>query len=161
MRLGATALFFLSVAVAIGVVALLPSYILSRGQETKAAEDLALLQKTSHSQDANQAEASIKTTKALITAFEGHQDTVPLSLIIETVVLQRKPGISITSVQVKRSGMTDAALNVAGVATSRDALLTFQKSLAKDPHFSKVDLPISDLAKTKDIRFNITAVAKW
>jgi hypothetical protein len=52
-------------------------------------------------------------------------------------------------------------VNITGVATSRDVLLGFQKALAKDPHFSKVDLPISDLAKTKDIRFNITAVAKW
>jgi hypothetical protein len=45
---------------------------------------------------------------------------------------------------------------VSGKAVSRDALLSFSKALKSNHRFESVDLPVSNLAKSKDIEFSIS-----
>jgi hypothetical protein len=40
-----------------------------------------------------------------------------------------------------------------GKALTREGLIAFKKNLEQDKRFSGVELPISDLAKSKDIPF--------
>jgi len=68
--------------------------------------------------------------------------------------------------EAKSLGMADAvreAIAAAGVeeadlAASRDALLSFRRSLEGEQLFASVALPISDLARTRDISFTLKAI---
>ena len=47
-------------------------------------------------------------------------------------------------------------MNISGIATNREVLLSFGKALEYDISFSKVDLPISNFVKGKNISFRLT-----
>ena len=47
------------------------------------------------------------------------------------------------------------SLFVGGIASDRDSLIDFTESLKTINDFSAVNLPVSNLAKNKDIDFNI------
>jgi hypothetical protein len=49
----------------------------------------------------------------------------------------------------------NSTLSIGGVATTRDALLSFKKKLEADEKFEEIVLPVSSLAKDTDIDFSL------
>lgn len=58
------------------------------------------------------------------------------------------------------NGETGKSIVIEGFGISRDGLISYEKILSKDPLFSSVEFPISNLAKNKDIPFVVTAFLK-
>lgn len=152
--------FFITIALAIGAVSLFPSYILSRGQERQATQDLSSLKKIAATSGADQVEKDALNTKTLVRAITGHQDAVLLSDIVESIVAHRKSSVTISSLEVGRPSPTAVTARISGVALTRDALVAFKKELEGDARFIKVELPVSDLAKSKNIRFSMNLSIK-
>jgi hypothetical protein len=50
-------------------------------------------------------------------------------------------------------GTSTVEVVIRGTADTRDALVLFKRRLEQDPLISSVELPVSDLAKSKDITF--------
>jgi hypothetical protein len=67
------------------------------------------------------------------------------------------PGISLTSIGIRYTdkGVLGPA-NISGEADDRQALAAFRERLLSQPEVVSVDLPISNLAKDKDIQFSMT-----
>lgn len=134
----------------IGVIALLPSYILLRSDERTA-----LVKKT---QVQNQTENSELTS--IVTATKISVDglhTTPQILfreLIAGITQARGQGIKLNDIEY----ITDAGkihLQISGVAQTRQSLVVFSKELQKNPLFGSVEVPISDFVKEKNIEFSL------
>ena len=64
--------------------------------------------------------------------------------------------ILIEGMEFKRQGPSINTLLLNGYATDRKSLADFRDALMSIPNAKEVDLPISNLAKDKDIRYSIT-----
>lgn len=68
--------------------------------------------------------------------------------------------ITINEFNFHRSGIVPESVQMNGEATTRQALASFRDSLMLLPWVKDVNLPISNLAKDRDITFNISIVLK-
>jgi hypothetical protein len=160
-RLVTACFFFIGIAILVGGVALAPSYILSKAQGKQAITEMNELKKNSATSGADKAEQEALAVKSFIDALKGHEDPLALSELIEAIVAYRGRTITIASLDAMKDSPNTAVVHISGLSPTRDSLITFKKNLESDPRFTKVDLPVSDLAKSKNIRFTITARIKW
>lgn len=75
-------------------------------------------------------------------------------------VLDRIAGESVTirSFAIERTDATIASIAVTGTANTRAALSNFSKDIEAHEFFGEADLPISNLAKDRDIGFSIEII---
>ena len=67
-----------------------------------------------------------------------------------------RPGIEIRKIVFGTDGDKVKPITLSGVAADRESLAAFRDSLLGDEAIEKADLPISNLAKDKDINYSIT-----
>ena len=99
-------------------------------------------------------QAWLEETNRKLQVLSPTLDTDRPSDFIEKILDQRVAGIIITGfswVKVKDK----ITLSASGVATSRQSLITFGNRINASKDFSEVALPISNLAKDRDIDFQI------
>ncbi len=157
-RVFVTLLFFISCGVLAGIISLIPSYIFSYTKESEALKDLQDLKIVKHDVGSDVASKNLSQTQQYISSLKSHQDTIDFAQTISSIVERKIPLISINSFQLTRPtslASTTVDVLIQGKAATRDALVNFKKNLEKDTFAIKSDLPISDLAKSKDIPFTI------
>ena len=151
---------FLSLAIWIGLVTLFPSYIVSVTQEKRALSQAGAIEQTALSASTTSAIAQIVAANSAMATLQKSQDTLMLSSIVEDIASRRVPGISITDFEIGRTGGTGTNIVIQGKAASRTALVSFENNLSSDSRFSKVYLPVGDLAADTNISFtmNLTGI---
>jgi len=97
--------------------------------------------------------SSIKTETSALKATSVSTNPTLIS-VIERINSRIISGITLNSISIKR--VTSGTIQITGFATTRDILVSFTKSLQGEPSFKNVSLPVSALAKGKDIGFSIT-----
>ncbi|HEU5114157.1 MAG TPA: PilN domain-containing protein [Candidatus Paceibacterota bacterium] len=131
-----------------------PSYIILSVKRSAAS----LSSEKSVAQDAASnagLETKIKDIKAKIALLKGISGAKPLVSVLAKTNARLTSGISITGMTFKRD--TDpGSIVLSGSAATRDDLVAFSKSLQGEPSFKNVSLPVSALAKSKNIGFTIT-----
>ncbi len=156
IRVFILALLFMSLGVWIGIVTLFPSYVISVTQEKRALAEAGTVEQTARSASTTAAIAQIGAANSAVTTLQKSQDTLMISSIIEDISSRRVPGVTITDFEISRSGAAGTVIVIQGKAASRDALVSFKNNLASDSRFSKVDLPVGDLASDTNISFSIS-----
>ncbi len=78
--------------------------------------------------------------------------------IIEQIESIAGEGIVLQKFELQRDEVEVHTIVVSGVASSRLVLASFVERLKATPEFSQAELPLSNLAKDKDIPFTITVV---
>lgn len=150
------------VVVALGLVALLmliamilamPAFVtlLVKGKDARAA--LKGNPDTDVSSNALM-EARVTDIRAKTDLLKQMVDVPSLVSVIERINGRLVNGISLNSITLKRSGT--GSIVISGIASTRDALVAFSKSLQGELSFSNISLPVSTLAKSKDIAFSIS-----
>ena len=86
--------------------------------------------------------------------------TKQFSDLVATISVLQGSDITVTELDFHRSGIVPKSVQVNGKATTRQALASFRDSLIALPWVKDVNLPISNLAKDRDITFNISIVLK-
>src|SRR3989344_4610462 len=115
----------------VGIIGLFPSYLLSNVHRIMALE----------------------RTKIAGRAEQRNED-LSLQVWLEKILDQKNEGIIITGFSsIKTKDKTN--LSVSGVSANRQSLITFENRIASLSDFSEVVSPISNLAKDKDINFQI------
>lgn len=151
----ATSWFVLwAVALIIGICVLVPTYVLIN------------IQVSVYEESARAAEDSVanygSVSKDLITASKQARvivDDSNKTSIHDYVNLFEGltgNGITLSEVSLNRSAEGIAPVSVAGKAVDRESLAAFRDRLLNEASIASVDLPISNLAKDKDIQFNLT-----
>jgi hypothetical protein len=138
----------LSLVLAVALVGLFPSYILS---QVKQAEAGAMSNQQEGKEDL---EAWLQEFNGKLRALSAGIAPARASADIEKVLSLKGAGIRITQLKWNE-GDAEAKLSLMGVANDRQTLLSFEKRLKDSGKFSAVMLPVSNLAKERDINFQI------
>lgn len=151
--------FFASaVALVLGACVLVPSYVLINVQisalsssAASASQKLATLKDVSKELD-----LASKQARALINGLQYNQmsDYAALFRKLES------NEVTFSQISINRSKDGVSPIQLSGTATSRQTLATFRDQLLAEPVIESVDLPISNLAKDKDIQFSLTVTMK-
>ncbi len=151
-------LFFISCAILIGVFSLIPAYILSFSQEKDILKSLEYLQKNRKENGMEVIIKELKESDDIIKKLNENNKENIFSQIIYKIISHKNSGIYISSFQFpipdNESTSTQTAI-IQGRASSRESLISFKGRLESDTSISKVELPVSDLAKSKDISFSV------
>jgi len=138
----------------IGVIGLLPSYVLSNARLNEVLERTRIINSLGRGDDEPDLRGWLLETNQKLKILSPKLDTDRPSDVIEKIVDQSLKGLRITGfLWTKVEG--GVTLSVNGVAQDRQTLITFENRLNDSGHFSEVTLPISNLAKDKDIDFQI------
>jgi Tfp pilus assembly protein PilN len=78
--------------------------------------------------------------------------------VINAVILKKTNDIKITDIVYSNDVNLGKKISVEGYAPSRNTLLAFRLALEDDPLFKKVDLPISNFVKGKNITFYLNLI---
>jgi len=129
----------------VGIIGLFPSYLLSNVHRIMALErrneDLGL-------------QVWLEEINRKLQLLSPALDTDRPSHLIKKILDQKNEGIIITGFSsIKAKDKTN--LSVSGVSANRQSLITFENRIASLSDFSEVVSPISNLAKDKDINFQI------
>lgn len=153
--------FNLSVLLSIILLGLSLLFFISLQGEDKAV----ILEKEAYSQkmtDSGQAEVEnqIKNIQGMITVIKQNIGNAPLTSVIEKVILEKNSDIKISDLSLERK-KDGWLITLGGKAATREAMVLFSNKLEAVPSFSGVDLPVSSLAKNKDISFTISLISKF
>ena len=158
IRVAIVLCFMLSVAGIIGSASLFPTFIRVQREDKDARVAADILKKNKDANGVTDIEKQLAEGNILLGVLASSLHRPMLSAAIADLVGTRQQ-ITITSVAMSRSQSTttrSADVILQGKAPTRESLLSFKDRIEKGIPGSKVDLPISELSKSRDIQFSIT-----
>ncbi|MEX2013478.1 MAG: hypothetical protein WD897_00995 [Parcubacteria group bacterium] len=153
-RLAIVMLFALILVAVVGIIGLLPSYVLSNARQNEVLERTRIVGSSVERGDESDLQAWLRETNRKLQALSPALDTDRPSDFIEKILEQKITGVRITGFSWVRTE-DKIILSVDGVANNRQSLITFEDRINSSGYFSEVTLPISNLAKDRDINFQI------
>jgi len=149
--------FFFSCSVLIGIVSLFPAYIMSSIKEKEVNINFDSIQKDKKNRGVDATLNDLKQSNEMISIMKTDDKNSSFSNIIEKFTKVRPSLITFTSLQMTNTenDKMNVEIIVQGKAMSREALLGFKKNLELNEMISKIEFPIMDLTKNKDIPFAV------
>ncbi len=138
------------------IIALLnvPLYQLLASQS--AAYQVAYTTASEQTNEFKNAEESIKNANTVATLLTQKTSRVAFSKVLETIEGLVPEGVTIESYSFTRKGDALSTISVAGTSATRASLSEFRLAIEGDPLFKTATLPLSDLAKDKNIPFSLS-----
>ena len=148
-------LFFASIAVIIGIISLFPAYVISSMREKEMIVKLEGLKKGRTERGVDIVLKELGDSNKLLSEFKLQEKTQNYYSIIKRVNEIRIPSVIFTSIQISsiEDAVSDSEVILQGRSLTRESLLELRKGLERSPAFAKVEFPIPDLTKNKDISF--------
>lgn len=138
------------------LIFLFPTWLISVYKEKEIvsqSEQMAKFLADSNVAPATNVIKSLNSKLNVINSALEYPAFVPL---MDTVIGQKTKSITLKQFSYTSKDSASAELSIGGTSATRESLVAFVKSLEDTKAFKKVDLPISNLAKDKDIVFTIT-----
>tara|TARA_B100000745_G_scaffold53689_1_gene31873 strand:- start:4039 stop:4620 length:582 start_codon:yes stop_codon:yes gene_type:complete len=166
LRLVSVASFMFSGAMIIGGVALLPSYLSAKADLESAVIEQELQRNTREATKEDGAIQEARLVNLQIDEVLKIDNTNP-SGAIDSIVRDWEPHsgevvLSNITYQLEervdkkdKKVITTVTMRLSGTAANREALNEFVKTLRKDPMFSEVSFPVSDLIGVEAIDFSL------
>jgi hypothetical protein len=157
LRLAIVTFLFISLALVFGIASLLPSYIYTYNQENEATLHLEALNKSRKASGADQDDKNLIINQSFALKMVAEEDKLDDVSVIEKIVALKPKNLIINSFENDHavSTTTVGSVTVQGYAPTREGLLDFKKAFENDKTFANPELPISDLAKSKEINFSL------
>lgn len=162
LRLAICGLVLLAFSMAVAVLLLAPSLILTEARYEQNQTRLDSVTSSTSSEGFEQVKDIIASTNKKLEAVQSSQygklkptDTVSL-------ITQSKPaGVQVYKLRLEEVDDEQAAtINITGNASTRDSLLSFEKNLKNNSQVTSVELPISTLADRRNAEFSMTVTMK-
>lgn len=136
-----------------GTIFILPAYVAARSDARDKEYQLSNEEQKKLLAQVKENELQVKYATDFSSRFlEGSNNpTLIRALLISNESLV--PGVKLTSFELSTNASSTIDLRVSGVSANRDALLAFRKKIEVYKGVQKVELPVSDLAKSKDLSF--------
>ncbi len=137
------------------LIFIFPSWIVSSYREKDIVSQIAESNTSPISNNANAVSSVVSSTNLklnIINTFLKYPEVTP---IFNAIVINKTPGITLNQFLYTSVQTDEASISLGGVAVSREALVLFSKTLEQTKIFKTVDLPVSNLAKDKNIEFTI------
>ena len=154
---------FLSLSAAVlaaGVTLLIPTYINYHFMNREIDTELASLADRVRTSEGALIEDEVVSLNAKLVLAQP-ASTTPLlaSDLFAEVSAALGSGVTLTSATFNRLGKdtnTPSRARISGIASDRDALLAFVRRLDAQPHIDKVDSPVSNLTKNRNLSYEVT-----
>lgn len=132
----------------------IPAYVLVQNQlESFSAQ---FKEADTNSESLKSSETAIVQANAISSLLSQSEDVTSFATVIAEIEKAKNGDILLFDFSMTRADAVFTSITVSGTASSRATLSTFRDSLDSNILFEKVDLPLSSLAKDKDIPFTIT-----
>ena len=151
-------LFFISCSIVLGIFSLAPAYILSFSEKKEIMQKLESSNRDRRENGTEAIMKDLKKSNTQIKSIKSYDKSLIFSDIIALIISHKNSGIYINSLQFQKSSDPESKLRemiVQGKAITRESLVSFKNKLELEEKISKVELPVSDLAKSKNISFSI------
>ena len=155
LRLFIVAMFSLIIVQASFLVFLFPSWLVSNYKEKDFSSRNDEVNKSLSALDISSTTAFIKSLNARLVVINDGLEYPRLVPVVDTILSKKTPSIKIGAVYYTSNSATTGTLTVSGVSSTREALVSFADKIKEVEYLKKVDLPISNLAKDKNIEFSI------
>jgi hypothetical protein len=146
--------FTLSLVGLIGIASFFPAFLKASTEARSAQNEAAILQKNKKDSGLTSIQQTVAQSQKLLSTLGGKVSGTKMSAIIESIVSMRN-NVRLTSINVTQTGTTTATIVMQGVAPTRDALLSFKNRLESAVPGNKVELPVSELAKSTNVEFSM------
>jgi hypothetical protein len=145
-------------ALIVSIAIMAPAYVLINLQIGASEESSAAASQkiAGYEAVANDLKQSNSEAKAVLDTT-GY---VPISNYVAIIRKLEGDNITVSEITIARSKDSFNPIQVKGEAVDRQSLSKFRDSLLAEPSVASVDLPISNLAKDKDIQFNLSVTVK-
>lgn len=151
-------LLLFSITAAIGTALMFPVYILIKSQTDVYRESAnAAVQKIAVFE--NVSEDLIRSSQQAKMVLDRKNEQ-PLSKYIKLFGTLENASLELSGISVTRGATGVDNVQIAGTAVDRKALADFRDQLLALEEVEKVDFPIANLAKDKDISFNMVVTLK-
>ncbi|MEX2013733.1 MAG: PilN domain-containing protein [Parcubacteria group bacterium] len=138
-----------------GIIGLLPSYVRSSARQNEALERTNITDASFERGEEAQLQSWLLSTNKKLQVLSPALDTDRPSEYIDRILEQKVVSVHLTGFSWVRTRDNKLTLSVHGVANDRQSLISFENSINSSGHFSEVTLPVSNLAKDRDINFQI------
>lgn len=157
LRLCVVALVFATALVIAATILLAPTYVfLAKSFGAKEAR-LASMESSLSSFDDDALSARLSALKSNTSALIALAHEPSASAIARSVLAIPRPGIALSGFDYARTAdARPGTFVVSGIATTRDALRTYQLALERAPFARSASMPVSTYAKDSNIAFAIT-----
>ncbi len=142
------------------VIFIFPTWYVSSSNERSLALETQDLNNYLVKSDSGKIASTINDINTKIKLLNTTLEYPKVIPIINKLISYKNKDIHITEIVFNAVSSMESSINIKGVATDRETLLSFFKSLQNDKTFSKADLPISNFAKDKNIDFSINISTK-
>ncbi len=137
------------------ILALVPSWILSKAKQNIIEQDL-VIQKGEPvpilDQETSQAIEKLDAKLTLVEQLQTNKFVVT-ERIINELIKSKVANVKITRISYEVDEKNTRNISISGEATSREELLSFRKALESNQAFKDVTLPISSFVKGENIEF--------
>lgn len=145
-------------ALVIGIFLLVPVYVLINLQVSTLSESAAQASEQLANLKDVTGEFNLANEQARV-LIDGSKRQ-PLSMHSALFRELETNEVTLSSITIVRAKEGIAPVALGGQAANRQALANFRDSLLTLPQVASVDLPIANLAKDRDIEFNLTVTMK-
>ncbi|MFZ2522055.1 MAG: PilN domain-containing protein [Minisyncoccia bacterium] len=153
LRRTTVVLVFLIVIQISTLIFLFPSWILSNTKQSGLLLQLEKIEVSSLSSDAVKIQEKIKSINNELNLLNTSLEYPKFSTIVDKIISKKSSSIKLNSFSY--SGGKTWVITIKGIALTRESLVSFVDSLKSDSQFKSVDLPVSNLAKNKNIDFSV------
>lgn len=147
-------LFMVCLALMIGISSLFITYVKALTLEAEIQEKANSLDNDKDSSDIKDIQQSVVKSLALLDSLNKEKKLVPNTDLIGGLINMRG-SLRFTAFSTAKTGTTTYSINVQGVAPTRNSLLTFKSAFESLASGNRVDLPVSELAKSTNIQFSL------
>ena len=153
VRVSATYCFLFAVVFILLTVSLIPTYVLVRAQMHAYDAEVSV---QTEGGEIKIAEEDTVRTEAILTELRKTPNTPNMSVIIREIENAATRGISFRNFSLQYTANTLDPILVQGVADRREDLVAFKQAVEAHALFEGADIPLTDLAKERDVPFTIT-----
>lgn len=133
-----------------------PAYVLVKNQLDAFSADYELA--STETLMFKQSEQVIKDANEMGKLLQSQQKSVLFSELMTKIQLLASDSVVLSSFSLRREAGVVTQITITGQASSRVTLSNFRDALEQDAYFESAELPLSNLAKDKDIPFSIDIV---
>ncbi len=157
LRLTTVAVLLLALLVVVEAVFLLPTYLYLKQKENAAATQLSQLSASSQTSGEKSVEAQLNILQSEAGYLAKLNQASSASATIRALLAVPRVGVTLDGFTfTPASNGTPATTELSGIATTREALQSYNTALGQLPFVSSANFPIGDYAQESNIQFTIT-----
>ena len=165
MRRVIVALALLFVILVCTGIFLVPTYILASFRTLEVQNQIDVAHQIVAKQNRGDLEKRTEAVNATLASLDISNHSYAFSDLTEKILSARPSGVRITSLQMISKKNLDnqntIAVDLSGVADTRDDLVFYRTTLESNSLYSKIDLPVSSLAQERNAQFVIKLEIKY